>query len=83
MRHLFFFLLLLTVLNARAQEQYAIEKSIHYYPDSITQKDTYIASQCTLDMYYPKGAKNFATIVWFHGGGITGGTKEIQKSFDG
>ena len=31
----------------------------------------------------PKGQKNFATIVWFHGGGITGGTKEIQKSFDG
>lgn len=63
-----------------AQQQYTTENNIHYYPDSINQKDPYIASQCKLDMYYPKGVKNFATIIWFHGGGITGGTKEIPKA---
>jgi acetyl esterase/lipase len=36
-------------------------------------------SQCTLDLYYPKNKKNFATVVWFHGGGLTGGKKEIPK----
>ncbi|HKG07699.1 MAG TPA: alpha/beta hydrolase fold domain-containing protein [Pedobacter sp.] len=36
-------------------------------------------SQCRLDVYYPKNVKDFATIVWFHGGGITGGGKEIPK----
>ena len=34
----------------------------------------------TLDLYCPKGAKDFSTIVWFHGGGLTGGNKEIPKA---
>lgn len=80
MKHLLVLLLLLSSISLYAQQQYTTEQNIHYYPDSANQKDPYIASQCTLDMYYPKGAKNFATIVWFHGGGITGGTKEIPKA---
>ncbi|WP_318840748.1 alpha/beta hydrolase [Reichenbachiella ulvae] len=30
-------------------------------------------------MYYPTDSIEFATVVWFHGGGITGGNKEIPK----
>lgn len=30
-----------------------------------------------LDVYYPEHKKNFTTVVWFHGGGITGGEKFI------
>ncbi len=55
------------------------EKNISYYPEAVAQKDTYIKSQCTLDIHYPKATKNFATVVWFHGGSITGGQKEIPK----
>jgi len=73
-------LLLLVTVSVNAQQQYVVEKDIHYYADSIYKNDPYIASQCTLDIYYPKGAKNYATIVWFHGGGITGGSKEIPKA---
>jgi acetyl esterase/lipase len=54
--------------------------NIFYYPDSTSITDAYIKSQCRLDIYYPKNVKNFATIVWFHGGGITGGAKEIPKA---
>jgi len=53
--------------------------NIFYYPDSSSVKDTYMKSQCRLDIYYPKNVKDFATIVWFHGGGITGGSKEIPR----
>lgn len=63
-----------------AQQQYITEKNIHYYSDSINKKDEYINSQCVLDVYYPKEAKDFATIVWFHGGGMTGGEKQIPKA---
>lgn len=56
------------------------KNNIFYYPDSTSMKDAYIKSQCRLDIYYPKNVKNFATIVWFHGGGITGGSKEIPKA---
>lgn len=80
MKKIFFLILLINNLSAHAQQQYVTEKDIPYYPDAINKEDKYVASQCMLDMYYPKGAKNFATIIWFHGGGITGGTKEIPKA---
>jgi len=78
MKKLIFLLLLLPAVTF-AQQQYVTEKGIHYYADSVSSKDSYIASQCVLDLYYPKNVKNFATIVWFHGGGLTGGGKEIPK----
>jgi acetyl esterase/lipase len=53
--------------------------NVFYYPDSNSVKDVYTKSQCRLDFYYPKGIKDYATIVWFHGGGITGGAKEIPR----
>jgi acetyl esterase/lipase len=80
MKRLLLLVFCLQTLSAIAQQQYATEKNIHYYADSVNQKDAYISSQCTLDVYYPKGAKNVSTIVWFHGGGLTGGSKEIPKA---
>jgi len=77
MKNVIFLLLTFSSFYANAQQQYVTEKNIHYYPDSINKKDSYINTQCVLDLYYPKDVKNYATIVWFHGGGITGGTKEL------
>jgi acetyl esterase/lipase len=71
---------LFTGLNSFGQQAAERKNNIFYYPDSTSIKDTYIKSQCRLDIYYPKNVKNFATIVWFHGGGITGGGKEIPKA---
>ncbi|MHC1739192.1 MAG: alpha/beta hydrolase [Ignavibacteriaceae bacterium] len=34
---------------------------------------------CKLDIYYPSDKEDFYTIVWFHGGGLTGGSKEIPE----
>lgn len=70
-------LLVISALPALSQQVYVTQKDIAYYPDSIAQKDPYKATQCVLDLYYPKGVRDFATIVWFHGGGITGGRKEV------
>ncbi len=36
----------------------------------------YEALRCKLDFYLPPGGKNFATLVWFHGGGLKGGSKD-------
>ena len=36
----------------------------------------YEKERCKLDLYLPEGAKGFATLVWFHGGGLTGGSKD-------
>ncbi len=73
-------MLLLPALWVKGQTTYVTEKNIYYYPDANAVKDAYVDSQCMLDFYYPKNVKDFATIVWFHGGGITGGSKEIPKA---
>lgn len=77
-----FFLLFTFVfigLQGYSQQNSERKNNIFYYPDSNRINDTYIKSQCRLDIYYPKNVKDFATIVWFHGGGITGGGKEIPR----
>lgn len=79
MKYFLFFLLLSVFKDVEAQ-QYITEKNIRYYPEAVNAKDTSIAQRCTLDLYYPKGVKNFSTVVWFHGGGITAGAKEIPKA---
>ena len=35
----------------------------------------YEQQRCKLDLVLPVGRTNFATLVWFHGGGLTGGSK--------
>lgn len=59
---------------------YETKTNIQYYNAATNKSDAYINERCVLDIYYPKNAKNFATIVWFHGGGLTGGSKEIPEA---
>ena len=80
MKKLFIFLFFANVSFAIAQQKYNTENGIHYYDETITKKDSYIESQCTLDIYYPENKKDFATIIWFHGGGLTKGKKQIPGS---
>ena len=68
-------------LTLFAQEtSYGLEHNIHYYEDPINKDDAYINERCILDIYYPEDIKDFATIVWFHGGGLEGGSKEIPAA---
>lgn len=54
--------------------------NIQYYSKKINQTDNYIAERCVLDVYLPTNVKGFPTVVWFHGGGLTGGNKEIPSA---
>ena len=38
---------------------------------------TYSLERPKLDIYHPEGGANHPVIVWFHGGGLEGGNKEI------
>ena len=60
--------------------KYKTDFNLNYYNDSITASDDYIANRCMLDVYYPKNSKGYATVVWFHGGGLTSGNKEIPEA---
>jgi len=74
-------LLLWTGLLLYGQEApYATEIDIPYYPESIRSSDEYLSERCVLDVYYPENQENFPTVVWFHGGGLTGGNKQIPEA---
>ncbi|HEY0681505.1 MAG TPA: alpha/beta hydrolase [Steroidobacter sp.] len=55
---------------------YQTENNISYYDaGALSKADAYQKEQSKLDIYFPKGAKDFATVVWFHGGSLTGGAR--------
>ncbi|MDD2799778.1 MAG: alpha/beta hydrolase [Bacteroidales bacterium] len=72
---LFFYITLFPIKG----EEYLQKSNITYYPDSACRQDEYIKSRCVLDVYYPTKIKKFATIIWFHGGGLSAGQKEIPE----
>lgn len=78
MKQLLILFLCAIAINTQAQD-YITKKDIPYYGDTANAKDAYMATQCKLDLYYPASKKDFATIVWFHGGGITAGSKELPE----
>lgn len=80
-KSLFICLLLSISLSGFSQEtQYKTVRNIPYYDDEKRNSDAYIKERCVLDIYYPTNKKDFATVVWFHGGGLTGGSKELPDA---
>ena len=41
--------------------------------------DAYAIERCKLDVCYPEGADAAPVVVWFHGGGLTGGDKFVPE----
>jgi len=79
-RSLLIILLAASCLISQAQQSdYSTLENINYYPDSEGVADEYISERCVLDIYYPLEKEGFPTVVWFHGGGLTGGNKYIPE----
>ena len=72
------FVLCLAVTGLGAQS-YRQVNDINY-----TRKtDDYSRERLKLDVYYPEGEKDCPVIVWFHGGGLEAGEKEIPDRLKG
>lgn len=76
---LFAFIHISILLFSQQQYEYTTESNIPYYTKAVYEKNSYIAERCKLDIYYPKGLKDYPTVVWFHGGGLEGGEKHIPE----
>lgn len=80
---LLFFLLFSFSAHAQVAEKtngarsYKTEKDIQYRAGELTE---YMQERCRLDVYYPEDTKDFATVVWFHGGGLKGGNRSVPKA---
>ncbi|MBZ4191804.1 alpha/beta hydrolase [Niabella beijingensis] len=79
MKRLLVLMILCAAFETQAQQDYGWEKDIAYYAAS-SEQDAYQQQQCRLDVYYPKNQKDATTVVWFHGGGLKAGKKEIPAA---
>jgi len=64
---------------------YKVEKGIAYRDDERIEKlqTDYMKKRCKLDFYYPADKKEFATVVWFHAGGMKGGNRFFPAGLKG
>jgi len=76
--------LLVLLLSLAASTAAAIEtkelKDIAYKDDVISQTP-YELERCKLDLTVPVGGKGFATYVWFYGGGLKNGAKDLRSEY--
>ncbi|MDR1155740.1 MAG: alpha/beta hydrolase [Bacteroidales bacterium] len=79
-KHLILWMLLLVGITCFAQDiAYLEDMNVPYYSETERKQDAYLAGRCVLDVYYPAQVKDFATVVWFHGGGLTAGEKAVPN----
>ena len=70
--------LCLAAQPAPLADSQAVFSNIAYYGEAaLRQADDYQKTQCRLDLRYPTNRTGFATVVWFHGGGLTGGKRHF------
>lgn len=69
-------LFLTALLSAQLrQTTYSTVRDISYTDSD----DAYAREYCKLDVYYPEDLSGCPVVVWFHGGGLTGGHREIPE----
>lgn len=75
MKRIFLLLSLFCTFSTLLLAQYKRENDISYSDND----NAYAKERCKLDVYYPADKKDVPVVVWFHGGGIEGGSKYIDS----
>lgn len=55
---------------------YSYDRNVPYRGNT---GDEYASKMCRLDIAYQPDVQNAPVVVWFHGGGLTGGSREIPS----
>lgn len=66
-------------VHSQSIEGYELLTNIFYRDATIEPITEYMKERCVLDIYYPKNKSGYATVVWFHGGGLKAGNKFIPE----
>ncbi len=74
-----FLFTLLSPIAAQAQATAAIRGTKTFTTKTNIVYRAEAPEDCVLDLYYPLAEKDFATVVWFHGGGLTGGKRSVPS----
>lgn len=65
----------MTVIKNALGQAFDVTNDVPYRNPEFYENAPANANRCRLDITIPKGQQNFPTVVWFHGGGLTGGSK--------
>ena len=79
MKRLSFILLLLAAAFSAVAVTYITETDVPY----TVKDDAYARQRLTLDISHPADTAGLPVIVWFHGGGLTGGAKHLPPELTG
>jgi acetyl esterase/lipase len=71
------------VMAAGKESPEVLLKDIAYRPANELQGNAYAEARCKLDIYVPEGATQAPSVVWFHGGGLRSGNKQIPERLKG
>ena len=73
--------LLITVMMAAAAvaQDYKTERDIAF----TVKTDAYAKERLKLDIYHPADKRDCPVVVWFHGGGLEAGSKELPNELKG
>ena len=74
MKQFIIFFLALLLIPTITRAEYKQVNDIPYRETA----EGYAKERCKLDVYYPTDQKDAPVVVWFHGGGIEGGSKHID-----
>lgn len=76
MKRLILFITASVIAVSAMAREYSYDKEIRYRNEA----DQYVEKMCRLDVAYEKGGEDRPVIVWFHGGGLTGGWRHIPDA---
>lgn len=74
-QRLLYLLACMMVVLTSAAQHYSMQNDINYTQN----RDAYAQERCRLDVYYPTDMTNVPVVVWFHGGGLTGGNRDVPR----
>ena len=75
MKKFFLFFVAAIFATTLSAAEYKYSRDIVYRSD-----DDYAKTMCRMDIAVPEGVQDAPVIGWFHGGGMTGGKREIPEA---
>ena len=69
--------------TAASEEVGAVVSNIPYYVADYPESTPYREERCKLDVYSSDQTARLPVVVWFHGGGLTGGSKYLPRELKG
>lgn len=67
--------------SGQTAEPESLHRDLAYRPESAAGEAGF--ERCRLDLICPQNERGFATVVWFHGGGLSKGNREVPAALRG